>query len=292
MEAFRDENERLRAQVFDMETFLSDYGLVWVGNDDASDSQAGALDEATDGTRYAGFQPARDALVLWQRVEALNRRAGEGSKRIVKDSAGAARLAEAPRVPFALFKDGFLLWRGPFRALWARGEGPEPEGAVAGSTASQSQSQQPTAAELRANQAFLADVLDGYFPAEFKEEHPEGVVLQMADHSGLRYDEWVRAGRPKGRTMEEAASARAGAGAGAAAGKELGGGGSSGSGGKKKEEAGAGGGRDPFAGPGARVGGAKSSSEGGTGASAGAGAGTSGAGASNAGGRPPAGPRL
>jgi len=32
IEAVRDENERLRAQVFEMETFLSDYGLVWVGN--------------------------------------------------------------------------------------------------------------------------------------------------------------------------------------------------------------------------------------------------------------------
>ena len=32
IEAVRDENERLRAQLFEMETFLSDYGLVWVGN--------------------------------------------------------------------------------------------------------------------------------------------------------------------------------------------------------------------------------------------------------------------
>ena len=119
------------------------------------------------------------------------------------DKGGVARLAEAPRVPLSLFSDGFMLWRGPFRsvvpakaATVAVGDPPVLTG--------------PSASELRSNQSFLADLLDGFFPSEFRQDHPDGVVLDLHDHSGREYKEWLLAGRPKGCTMEQAASASAG----------------------------------------------------------------------------------
>ena len=61
-------------------------------------------------------------------------------------TAGVHRLKLRDGVPLTVFKNGFMLRRGPFRAY---------------SDAS--------------NRLFMADILDGYFPLEFKEEFPDGV---------------------------------------------------------------------------------------------------------------------
>lgn len=102
--------------------------------------------------------PQVNAGTLRARVQELNALAGEGVKRIERRD-GAHRLVEPESVPFTLFADGFLLWRGPFR---------------------------PFAEE--ANVAFVEDLLEGYFPLEFKERFPDGVVLQFVDKSAHKYD--------------------------------------------------------------------------------------------------------
>ena len=47
LEELQMENDRLRRQVFEMESFLSDYGLVWVGTngDDGEYEEKGKKEE-------------------------------------------------------------------------------------------------------------------------------------------------------------------------------------------------------------------------------------------------------
>lgn len=76
-------------------------------------------------------------------------------------SKGGAHQLEVARatVPITLYADGFLLYRGPFRH-WADED----------------------------SQTFLNDVLDGYFPAQFKDSHPGGLIFDIVDKSGSNSD--------------------------------------------------------------------------------------------------------
>jgi hypothetical protein len=167
----------LRAQVREMESFLADYGLVWVGRGASSGSGSGsgggtaagdsAATSASPSVLYGGFDPRTDMEHFRSKVQELNHLAGEGQKHVVvaPGGGGRARLQETPSVPLTVFADGIALWRGPFRAL------------TEASTLS-----------------FITDILDGYFPAEFKERFPNGCVLQLADRSALTWDEFARGG--------------------------------------------------------------------------------------------------
>lgn len=112
-----------------METFLNDYGLVWVGS--SGSPEATVLANFDIEVRHEFARPWRspqfdhhffphralqkDFHVLEGRIRELNRRAGEGVKKVVRTAKGA-QLKEADHVPFTVYRDGFLLWRGPFRS--------------------------------------------------------------------------------------------------------------------------------------------------------------------------------
>lgn len=129
----------LREQIHEMETFLAEYGLVWVGKGSASRPRAARF--LADGRPRA----LPDVVAALRRLEARSAAAAEGGV------AGAV-------VPLAVFADGLLLFRGPFRP-WR-------------------------AASCR---RLIDDALDGYFPSEFRERFPGGAPLQVADHSHERY---------------------------------------------------------------------------------------------------------
>jgi hypothetical protein len=76
----------------------------------------------------------------------------------IVETGGVHRLKIPDGIPFTVFKNGFMLRRGPFRPY----------------------SDAP-------NQAFVADILDGYFPLEFKEEFPDGVIFDLRDRSNDVY---------------------------------------------------------------------------------------------------------
>ena len=137
-------NFLLRGQVHEMESFLQDYGLIWVGANVATDEPS--LSENI-GSRI-------DFSMLFRRLHELNALAGEGKTHISKDGKNARFNFDPEKIPLAVFQDGVLIRRGPFRPF----------------------SDETT-------QRFVSDVLDGYFPPEFKNDYPDGVIFDIKDCS-------------------------------------------------------------------------------------------------------------
>jgi len=63
---------------------------------------------------------------------------------------------------FHVYNDGILIKRGPFRPCGSEGYN-----------------------------SFVADVMDGYFPSEFRDDHPDGLILQVEDKSSMDYDKEI-----------------------------------------------------------------------------------------------------
>jgi hypothetical protein len=169
--ALKEDNARMRQNAKEFEAFLLDYGLVWVGGGSNSGgggtSKGGENDASSSSSRSRKGSDAAiddstnnkiDFPVLILKLRQLSALAGEGKGGVIVSKNGAHQLEKRPSVPITLHKDGFLLYRGPFRA-WCE------EDSV----------------------TFLADVLDGYFPSEFKDSHPEGVIFDVIDQSSKRF---------------------------------------------------------------------------------------------------------
>ncbi|CAH1228956.1 UBXN11 [Branchiostoma lanceolatum] len=178
----------LQQQAYEMETFLADYGMVWVGEETRSDSsvyvelegeveeedgeeeeEAGPeerIDQATVGTNTL-WKPAAsyrtgtsvvsssdfkvDYNTLIENIKDLNVLAGEGEQKIVKTSEGAT-LQRADPIPLTLYANGIFMFNGPFRRM------AEPS-----------------------TQLFLQDIMDGYFPSELQTRFPDGVPFTVSD---------------------------------------------------------------------------------------------------------------
>ncbi|KAM6909693.1 UBX domain-containing protein 11 [Xenentodon cancila] len=146
---------QLQHQVYEMENFLSDYGLVWVG-----DEQAGWTDSSDV------WQPGASAdrsfhinfdLVL-QRIKELNVIAGEGEC-FVQTTLTGAKLAKKDPVPLRLYSNGMVMFDGPFRSY-----------------------QEPS------TQQCMQDLMDGYFPSELQQRFPDGVPFEAHDR---RHEEFI-----------------------------------------------------------------------------------------------------
>ena len=142
------------ARIVAMESFLRDYGLVWVGPDGAEGDDAD--DVADEGV---------DVRLLLQRIMQLNALVamGDGPRVVSKNGAhqivtgsGGCGGGGGERLPIVVFRDGLLIRRGPFRPF----------------------SDAPT-------RAFAQDVLDGFFPFELKDMYPDGVTFDVTDRSSV-----------------------------------------------------------------------------------------------------------
>nr|XP_020464076.1 UBX domain-containing protein 11 [Monopterus albus] len=142
----RDDLERrcqqLQNQVCEMESFLNDYGLIWVGDGENSDSA-----ESTSVVRP--FNVNFD-LVL-QRIKELNILAGEGES-FVQTTAMRAQLAKKDPVRLRLYSNGIIMFDGPFRSYMEH-----------------------------STQQCMQDLMDGYFPSELQERFPDGVPFEVDD---------------------------------------------------------------------------------------------------------------
>lgn len=167
--ALKEDNARMRQNAKEFEAFLLDYGLVWVGGNsnssiDSTGTRSGG-NESSSRSRKGSDAAIDDSVnikidfpVLILKLRQLSALAGEGKGGVIVSKNGAHQLEKRPSVPITLHKDGFLLYRGPFRA-WCEDD----------------------------SETFLADVLDGYFPSEFKDSHPEGVIFDVVDFSTKRF---------------------------------------------------------------------------------------------------------
>ncbi|XP_053467054.1 UBX domain-containing protein 11 isoform X1 [Ictalurus furcatus] len=167
---------KLQKQIWEMEKFLQDYGMIWVGDGEDED------EDEEDETKQSSRQPGRvlfsgGSLVrsfsvnfdlVLQNIRDLNVLAGEGGTRITFVP-GGAKLTQQPAVDLQLYSNGMVMFHGPFRPYT------EPH-----------------------TQRFLQDLMDGFFPTELKDRFPHGVLFQVDD----RREEDFRAEFPgKGHTV-------------------------------------------------------------------------------------------
>ncbi|KAF0686788.1 Aste57867_21451 [Aphanomyces stellatus] len=139
---------RWRRQVDDMVAFLRDYGLVWVGGGD----EERPSDKSPRPELVAPTEVDYDRLMAC--IERLNVSAGGGTMEVAHDTTtvNVHRLQPKAAMPLTLFRDGLMLCRGPFRPF-----------------------------EAPHTRAFVKDLLDGFFPFELKERHPDGVLFDVLD---------------------------------------------------------------------------------------------------------------
>ena len=159
---------RLQRQIHEMEGFLADYGLVWVGGgeDDEDDESTVAPDAAEAGAPKAGGAAEAGAAeagaaeaapievnfdLLMRRVNELNTVVEADRMRMVRDG-NKARFELPPSEKITVFRNGLMVREGPFRPFSA------------------------TSA-----QQVVRDICDGFFPTEFKERYPAGVPLDVRD---------------------------------------------------------------------------------------------------------------
>ncbi|XP_071326276.1 UBX domain-containing protein 11 isoform X2 [Trachinotus anak] len=156
----RDDLERrcqqLQNQVHEMESFLNDYGLIWVGEGETSDS---AEFERTHSLGRGLWQPGTSGVrafhmnfdLVLQRITGLNILAGEGES-FVQSTATGAQLAKKDPIPLRLYSNGIVMFDGPFRSY-----------------------------QEHSTQQCMQDLMDGYFPSELQERFPDGVPFEVHD---------------------------------------------------------------------------------------------------------------
>lgn len=155
------ENLALKKEVEEIQGFLLDYGLKWVG---AGRKPEGNLDvlqlnEQLDAQKnnkplYHHHQPKEvDMGVLARRVEELNYMIlKESGDEIVVNKDGHAQFKKRQPLPLAFFKNGIILKGFPFF---------------------------PYGTKDTVN--LLADILDGYFPKQLEKSFPDGTLLKIID---------------------------------------------------------------------------------------------------------------
>lgn len=167
---------RLQTQVFQMEEFLADYGMVWVGGD-ATDSDYEVLEEPTSTPAPSSVSRQRvwnpnsslvtsapydfqmDFDVVLKNIRELNILAGEGCSDVSRTKDGA-RLKVRDSVPLVLYSNGILMFGGPFRPY-----------------------SDPV------TQQCMQDIMDGYFPSELQTRYPGGIPFEVQDKRDIVFED-------------------------------------------------------------------------------------------------------
>ncbi|KAK2844350.1 hypothetical protein Q5P01_011009 [Channa striata] len=148
--------KQLQKKVHNMERFLNDYGLIWVGDGQSSDSTDSEQPQNLEkGLWKPGTSVVRNFnmnfdLVL-QRIKELNILAGEGES-FVQTIARRAQLVKKDPVQLRLYSNGIVMFDGPFRSY-----------------------------QEHSTQQCMQDLMDGYFPSELQERFPDGVPFEVYD---------------------------------------------------------------------------------------------------------------
>jgi hypothetical protein len=201
----------LEEQLAEMEKFLADYGLVWVGADNNSNSNSNKRGGG-DAKGEGGSSRSDASMATDKKVYRLGGKSGESSSITEEEEETAAKVQHAAdskedepepptpivpgveyaafakkikelneiiysepamikkekfnekqarlmqpseyydSVPVTLYRDGILVKRGPFRENGSPGY-----------------------------DSFVRDIMEGYFPTDFRQEYPDGVILELKD---------------------------------------------------------------------------------------------------------------
>ncbi|XP_045155078.1 UBX domain-containing protein 11 isoform X2 [Echinops telfairi] len=161
---------QLQRQVDEMERFLSDYGLQWVGEPmDQEDSEGQEVSEENqeDWMTVKKFWKPGDSAVppevdfdrLLASLMDLSELAAEGETQVTAVP-GGARLRPLEPIPLKLYRNGIVMFNGPFRPFH------EPS-----------------------TQRCLRDILDGFFPSELQRLYPHGGPFKVSDFRNQLYPE-------------------------------------------------------------------------------------------------------
>lgn len=161
---------RLQRQVGEMERFLGDYGLQWVGepaddedSEDQSDSEDGKRDWMTAKKLWKPGDSLAPPEVDFDRLLAslkdLSELVVDGDTQVTP-MPGGARLRVLEPIPLKLYRNGLMMFDGPFRPF-----------------------HDPS------TQRCLRDILDGFFPSELQRLYPDGVPFKVSDLRNQVYPE-------------------------------------------------------------------------------------------------------
>ncbi|PAA90934.1 hypothetical protein BOX15_Mlig020059g1, partial [Macrostomum lignano] len=171
VDSLRSRCRELQKQVHEMENFLADYGLIWVGEDDADEAADWNWDPSSfwrpkDSTSTDAAADSIEATPnffnrLLECIRELNRLVGEDELQVTKTGTGAklARQKLESAIPLSVYANGLALWDGPFRLYT-----------------------EPSTRQL------VADILDGYFPTELQSRYPDGVAFVVNDRREVQFD--------------------------------------------------------------------------------------------------------
>ncbi|XP_030360711.1 UBX domain-containing protein 11 [Strigops habroptila] len=158
---------QLQLQVWEMERFLNDYGLIWVGerHEELEDVELLKDEEELPGRSF--WKPGEavvpqhhiDFDLILEKVKDLNLLAGEGISHI-EHTPGGARLRQREPLPLTLYQNGIVMFNRAFRPY-----------------------------EDPSTQQCLQDIMDGYFPSELQMHYPDGIPLQVTDRRDVVFQE-------------------------------------------------------------------------------------------------------
>lgn len=161
---------QLQQQVAEMERFLGDYGLQWVGEPmdqedpvDSTDSKDGRRDWMT----ARKFWKPGDSLVppevdfdrLLASLKDLSELVVDSDAQVTPEPSGT-RFHVLEPIPLKLYRNGIMMFDGPFRPF-----------------------HDPS------TQHCLRDILDGFFPSELQRLYPDGVPFKVSDLRNQVYPE-------------------------------------------------------------------------------------------------------
>ncbi|KAM9606551.1 UBX domain-containing protein 11, partial [Morphnus guianensis] len=158
---------QLQTQVWEMEQFLNDYGLIWVGERHEQLEDLESLKDEEEWPARTLWKPGEavvskhqiDFDLILENVKDLNVLAGEGISQI-EHTPGGARLRQPEPLPLTLYQNGIAMSNGPFRPY-----------------------------EDPSTQQCLQDIMDGYFPSELQMRYPDGIPLQVTDRRDVVFRE-------------------------------------------------------------------------------------------------------
>ncbi|XP_067399437.1 UBX domain-containing protein 11 isoform X2 [Emydura macquarii macquarii] len=158
---------QLQNQVWEMERFLNDYGLIWVGERNEQLEELKSLKKQENQSSRGLWKPGDSTVSKYQidfdlileNLKDLNVLAGEGVSQI-EHTAGGARLRQPESVSLTFYQNGIVMFNGPFRSY-----------------------------EEPSTQQCLQDIMDGYFPSELQKRYPDGIPFQVTDRRDVFFRE-------------------------------------------------------------------------------------------------------
>uniref|UniRef100_T1J3W0 UBX domain-containing protein 11 n=1 Tax=Strigamia maritima TaxID=126957 RepID=T1J3W0_STRMM len=162
--------KKLQQQVSEMEKFLNDYGMIWIGSKRSSSLLSTTTSESSKEDRIKSdllwkpdssvstnkeFHVDYDLVV--GNIKELNILAGDGKSQIDVTS-GSAKLKTIEPIPLTLYANGILMFAGPFRPF----------------------------TDTRTRDC-IQDFMDGFYPSELQPLYPEGVPFKVSDKRHVVY---------------------------------------------------------------------------------------------------------